>query len=637
MPDTVYNAQILDDHWFYKTVFHYLSPAFPDVQEDIISRLSEAGYTYFLAILAIDEIVDEDTSSKGDLFEKVTRSLELHERSVRELGSLFPPTSAFWTEFAKIKESYRDAVLLEKTLTSHSTDEVSLELLRVIGQGKSAISLTAVLALCAISGSFEHRVALEHMLAKYHEGLQVLDDIDDFAADLRNGQVTQATWQVMQRIAETDNGSSEYDPKRAHKYLFISGIASCLLSESIRYFEIAKSTAREYGLSDMCALIEAVQKRAERHRSEVEMLLAKTQVIAESRRNVNARILPSRSRSDSIERACRFLYQQERDGCWSDFLTSAGVGTSWISGYVGYHLLDVSPGMKEFNGFAESLRASKINGAFNASMHPDADSMTFLVGAYLLMEEDLPSSLSREWTSHCNREGGWCTYRDADSLRSRLQLHPSESVEGWLSPVSCVTASAASVLANAKRRGALSRQLSDVLSLTRRHLLATQSSDGSWTSYWWTHPLYATSFAVLALADDPTAVEAVHRARTWIVDSMLEAGTWGVSEQEPSALYTALALRALATSHAEYAEVTEQSENWLRQNQRADGSWATQRVLRIPSPSVTDPASVQRWRCSSFGTNVLVDDHHRVFTTSTVLGALASLDNAHRTSVSAAA
>ena len=44
--------------------------------------------------------------------------------------------------------------------------------------------------------------------------------------------------------------------------------------------------------------------------------------------------------------------------------------------------------------------------------------------------------------------------------------------------------------------------------------------------------------------------------------------------------------------------------------------------LVIPSPDSLSQKSVRRWRNSSFGVNILVDDHQRIFTTSTVLSAL---------------
>ncbi len=53
-----------------------------------------------------------------------------------------------------------------------------------------------------------------------------------------------------------------------------------------------------------------------------------------------------------------------------------------------------------------------------------------------------------------------------------------------------------------------------------------------------------------------------------------------------------------------------------------DGSWQSQRILRIPAPDVHEPNQVTKWRKSAFGVNTLTDDHNRIFTTATVINAL---------------
>jgi hypothetical protein len=92
---------------------------------------------------------------------------------------------------------------------------------------------------------------------------------------------------------------------------------------------------------------------------------------------------------------------------------------------------------------------------------------------------------------------------------------------------------------------------------------------------------------------------------------------------ESNAFYTALAIKSLIAYDAmSFQDSISKGVKWLLAHQTEDGSWQTNRILRIPATDVLYPSTVKRWRKSSFGVNCIIDDHNRVFTTSTVLNAL---------------
>lgn len=61
----------------------------------------------------------------------------------------------------------------------------------------------------------------------------------------------------------------------------------------------------------------------------------------------------------------------------------------------------------------------------------------------------------------------------------------------------------------------------------------------------------------------------------------------------------------------------------LLKTQKKDGSWKANYSLRMPSPQIINPNSeVTYWEKDIKGTNILVKDFHRLFTTATCLSGL---------------
>lgn len=146
-------------------------------------------------------------------------------------------------------------------------------------------------------------------------------------------------------------------------------------------------------------------------------------------------------------------------------------------------------------------------------------------------------------------------------------------------------------------------------------------------SYWWTEDIYATAFGVLCFPPNKIHNETIDKAITYLSDKQKENGSWENGNIE-SSFYTAISLKALihyyltATNANTIKKRIQKGINWLLKNQMSDGSWDTTRILRIPSPEITNPQKIKNWGNTSFGLNCLVDDHNRIFTTSTAFNAL---------------
>jgi prenyltransferase beta subunit len=156
------------------------------------------------------------------------------------------------------------------------------------------------------------------------------------------------------------------------------------------------------------------------------------------------------------------------------------------------------------------------------------------------------------------------------------------------------------------------------------HLATLLANKNRWTSYWWTSDIYATAFAMQALSHHPDFKSICEAPALWLIGEQHSSGYWpNPTTNESNAFYTALAIKSLITYDAtSFQDSISKGVEWLLAHQTEDGSWQTNRILRIPATDVMDPSTITHWRKSSFGVNCYVDDHNRVFTTSTVLNAL---------------
>ncbi|WP_157634823.1 hypothetical protein [Spirosoma panaciterrae] len=596
-------------HIFYLNLINYIAPIFDKILESQKQQISFAGYLYFRFLLEFDAFVDNEVEqNKIDQAQRLSYAIEIHEAAIRELAFLFPTDSPFWIKFNTYKNEYRKAIIAEKYFAKSGQlySEVTFEQLAA---SKSAVCYAAIQGLVTLNGSTPFDDQLERCLRHIHIAFQYIDDLDDFEKDFVNGQRTFAHQLVQDYLV----GKSVQlaDIKLLHKYLYISKVADRLINKAIKHFEEAIAISDELNLTELHEYLLAQVELAKNFNNEVNLLILKTRI----KSSKSTIILPKKSVNEAIDSAFVYLKSAIDRGIWSDFITSAGSGDTWISAYVGYLLAESNVDNQLLQTVLEKL---PINGSFNDSVLQDGDSTNFLTGLYWKLTQTIPDSLQESWLSFKKEKGGWITYHDEEGLRSRLRLASQTSVVGWLSEHDCVSAAAAYILSDIPF-------LEDVYESTCRYL-TRQLINANLRSYWWTSDLYALSFSALAFAKRPFYLPYGRQIGYRIAQLQHADGYWvNPAMDKPNAFYTAIALKALmATDRLTYQSAIQCGIQWLLMNQTTDGSWQTGPILRIPATDVLQPETIQRWRISSFGVNTLVDDHNRIFTTSTVFNVLSS-------------
>lgn len=604
--EALLDAKMLSEHHLYLNLIYYLSPAFPQVTPAQVETLSLSSYLYFRFLISLDQLID---SSRFSL-DEMRLGFEFYEKAMRGLALLYPEQSPFWELFSNLKKSYYATLASEKK-GSRQKGEITQASFQETAIGKSSMSFAAVFALECLQDSQANHNLLIDCIKQLHLGLQYIDDIDDFKVDFKEGQWTYPMYLTQEYLKE--NGLIVQDPILLNKYLYVSGIAQKNMRLAVAHFEKSADLATSAGLPLFVSFLEKQVSKCQFHLQEIENLFLKTQIKSEK----SFELVEENSLDSAIQSALAYLEKNINASFeWTDFLTSAGQSTTWTSSYVGMMLAEVNslhPLLKSVLKRVDSLSSN----AFNDSSLADGDTASFILGFQQASGIDVDPNLITGWHEFMDEDGGWVTYRDQEALRLKLEIPEETSLKGWTSSHACVTAAAVYVLAKIP-----SLRLDYEISCL--HLATLLANKNRWTSYWWTSDIYATAFAMQALSHHIDFKSICEAPALWLIGEQHSSGYWpNPTTNESNAFYTALAIKSLITYDAtSFQDSISKGVEWLLAHQTEDGSWQTNRILRIPATDVMDPSTITHWRKSSFGVNCLVDDHNRVFTTSTVLNAL---------------
>jgi squalene-hopene/tetraprenyl-beta-curcumene cyclase len=333
----------------------------------------------------------------------------------------------------------------------------------------------------------------------------------------------------------------------------------------------------------------------------------------------------------AIEKAVDFLINaRTRDNLWSDFQLPVGESNDWVTSYTGTIMTSIG-NLRAFNAATESWEKHGVKHffdgyggwAYNHLWTEDADSTAW--GIRFAINLGLKGKLRTEVAEkfllqHITSNGGIRTFFLEKELRKFLSAGPDDPISGWIATHTCVTAAVA-LLPFMNNRLA-------------PWLHAHQLPDGSWDAYWWPDAEYSTSLAIEALVlDNPDLYTAsINKSVEYIINKL--GGNNHISNEgfpEGSPFATALALKILVLSgrNLELKEITDSVALWLLDHQRSDGSWESSALMRVPPAKITDAAGFHDWNIGKgldWGTITI--DQHAIFTTASVLGALALFNGA---------
>jgi squalene cyclase len=297
--------------------------------------------------------------------------------------------------------------------------------------------------------------------------------------------------------------------------------------------------------------------------------------------------------------AAFLLSRQSREGCWTDWDLPPGPSDQWTTAYIGCRLAAAPGPLASSSAPARSAAAAWLvehefpGGGWGYSdvVGADADSTAWALLFLARQAAPIGRSSYEFLASFQQLDGGFSTYGADAGLGS------------WCRPQVEVTALAARALlcAGIKEQEWLAADKAAVDMAVRRalrYLACHERPDGTWGSFWWASPLYATA-AVLSLVRDTCAV-----AESEVIGK-------GLANVVPgNAFEQALLLECLVGAGEFGGGGISVMLDALLGTQLDDGSWPSAPILRLADRDACAPAGP------------LFADQNRLFTTATVLGAL---------------
>lgn len=300
--------------------------------------------------------------------------------------------------------------------------------------------------------------------------------------------------------------------------------------------------------------------------------------------------------TDDLERAVAagrdfIVARQAPDGSWTDWDLPPGSSSIWTTAYVGWRLHQLPPPLRANVPQAVSRAARWLldrqfhdgGWGYNETVGSDADSTAFCVLLLDAVGDGAPASAVDHLLSYQQRDGGFATYRPDGAVSSWMVSHPD------VTPVALLALLPHLGIGDARIRKGIAC------------VLREQNADGAWGSFWWNSFLYGTDASLSLLR-----MVGIRSRRP--ID---------VSHVEPTnAFQTALLLSCAMNAATEANLAIERRIARLIRKQRPDGSWTSAPALRITRRDCFEP-----WTAADPGP--LFADPHRLFTSATVLGALA--------------
>ena len=224
---------------------------------------------------------------------------------------------------------------------------------------------------------------------------------------------------------------------------------------------------------------------------------------------------------------------------------------------------------------------------FANEFYPDIDDTAMVLLALLHAKASDPEQQARAERRAINwllgmqsSDGGWAAF-DVDNNWKILNKVPFADHNAMLDPT-CPDITGRT-LESLCRRGfdythpAIARGV--------RYLLAQQGDNGSWYGRWGVNYVYGTFLAVRGLraTGSPDVAQAIARAARWLRQAQNPDGGWGESclgyethrfertTSTPS--QTAWAILGLIAAGEVHSSAVSDGVQWLRENQRADGTW----------------------------------------------------------------
>jgi len=587
--------------------------------EEELSKLCIAGYLYFGSILLQDKLLDTRVVSS---YESVLQISWMQEECLRILSTIFPPDSPFWNLWVERRNEYFSSVALQTQETPLTLSEYEQ-----LADGKSAFGKVAIdccYSLFKTKRNQAHHARLVQSHVYFSIGVQVLDDIEDMEEDFNTRQIN-LVLQWAQSKAREKSIPDLHNIRDIKKFVYVSGVYGNLIDLACDYLQKALHETKDIPKAEKWKACILYKLRKALQRKQVFTIYTKELYAKMHYSTTKVCEHNSVTPAACLEKALKFVFdQQEAGGQWTDMVTNAGFSNVWTTGFVLSNVSGSEAYPAEKNKAITFLLENQIqNSLWGYSQRwnvADADSSTNVLMA-LYRNNALDNNLIGQWIEKFIIEGGFTTYADEAVLRKALPEF--KNFDGWTQAHGCVSALAFYFLSMLP--GAYEKEYEQL----KYTLLDACAEDNLVEGYWWTSPIYASTYLVRGILTNEKT-HAPSDAVTDIIENILKKKdvqeNFGTAFDRESAFYTALVLDMLCTTrhvYITYKKEADELAKWLMHRQLTDGSFYPSYILRVPAPDIREPADIENWSTeAAMPVNVVKKDIMRLYTAAVVCSAM---------------
>jgi hypothetical protein len=615
LPENVVKA-IVDEKFInsnpvYYTYYPYLfNTVFKIEDKKVLNVLTIAGFLYYKAIILVDEIFDNQ-SPKESFFSYLISDI-CKEESIKLLSSLFPNEHQFWKSWNLRKFQYVKAFEIDQK----SHDINSYEAFEKLADYKSAFGKVAIDALHHIS-KLNDVVLYTDLLNShkfYYTAFQITDDVIDLQEDIKNKQFNIAYFELKQGVAKEE--IKEKTIKDLKNALYLNGTAVKLYGKALSYLEKAKKTIQPYDLPEWKFEIQKLYNEIVKNQLNISGFV---NIFSIQQQLSSQKLKINKSPEVAFESGKKFIQnsQNKQKGNWIDYFNDAGISDVWTTGYllsqedndINYKI-DTTKAV----AFLQQNTAENNIWGYNSKWISDADSTTFVLRALLKNNIEISDEQLNNWYSFQNKDGGFSTYNSEEELITSLNFPTDSNVKGWLNSHFCVSAAAYLFLCEANIKNTTFFNVRNYLELIIQQEEAIKS-------YWWTHDIYALNLLLkgASLIEDTNMIKLISNS----LEKFIISTSFTKLKEDKNCFYLGLLLESLTVTSLfldKYRQDVNEIVNIVLNEQLKDGSWLENASMRIPHPAIIDANNATiNWKISDSGTNIIVKDFHRLFTTSACL------------------
>lgn len=221
--------------------------------EEKFQIFNEGVQQFTQYIFLQDALIDGDVNWVED-YQREERILIniniLYRFAVQNLTKVFGHNHPFWNYLSEQEIQYYDYIGKEKYISFHKSN-VDISDFEEMAFAKHCLALVPLKGMEWLSTSRIEYLKIKELFIPIFQGIQMMDDIDDFSKDLKSGQWNLIQYEVQNTIKSEglfDDGSLD---KFEERVFYASGICKKYSEYVLDRYQKASTVSNELGFSIM--------------------------------------------------------------------------------------------------------------------------------------------------------------------------------------------------------------------------------------------------------------------------------------------------------------------------------------------------------------------------------------------------